>query len=134
MASPSTGFPTSLTLCLSLEMILRHINIEPVYFVLFHSFIDKINNKLHGLSPPGGLVSPPGGFASLAFDQAVPKNSQRHLADRNAIWIDQIVPGFVDYYLNSLKKGGQCIFSVRIFLCCVSAIVQKKRHSISIFT
>ena len=87
MASPSTGFPTSLTLCLSLEMILRHINIEPVYFVLFHSFIDKINNKLHGLLPPGGLVSPPGGFASLAFDQAVPKNSQRHLANRNTICI-----------------------------------------------
>ena len=47
--------------------------------------IDKIHNKSHGLSPPGGLVSPSGGFASLAFDQAVPKNSQRHLADRNSI-------------------------------------------------
>ena len=30
--------------------------------------IYKINNKFHGLSPPGGLVSPSGGFASLAFD------------------------------------------------------------------
>ena len=26
-------------------------------------------NKLHGLSPSGGLVSPSGGFASLFFDQ-----------------------------------------------------------------
>ena len=26
-------------------------------------------NKLHGLSPSGGLVSPSGGFASLLFDQ-----------------------------------------------------------------
>jgi len=49
--------------------------------------IDKINNKNHGLSPPGGLVSPSGGFALLALDQAVPKNSQRHLADGNAISI-----------------------------------------------
>ena len=49
--------------------------------------IEKTNNKNHGLLPPGGLVSPPGGFASLAFDQAVPKNSQRHLADWNAICI-----------------------------------------------
>ena len=34
--------------------------------------IELLNNKLHGLSPPGGLVSPPGGFASLLFDQGVP--------------------------------------------------------------
>ena len=26
-------------------------------------------NKTHGLSPPGGLVSPSGGFSSLLFDQ-----------------------------------------------------------------
>ena len=42
--------------------------------------IELLNNKFHGLSPSGG-------FASLLFDQAVPKNSQRHLADRNAICI-----------------------------------------------
>ena len=34
--------------------------------------IELLNNKLHGLLPPGGLVSPPGGFASLSFDQGVP--------------------------------------------------------------
>jgi hypothetical protein len=49
--------------------------------MLYPFTIEKINNKNHGLLPPGGLVSPPGGFASLAFDKAVPKNSQRHLAD-----------------------------------------------------
>ena len=49
------------------------------------SLIDKINYKNHGLLPPGSLVSPPGGFASLVFDQAIPKNSKGHLADRNAI-------------------------------------------------
>ena len=48
---------------------------------------NKLLNKLHELLPPGDLVSPSGGFASLAFDQAVPKNSQRHLGDRNAICI-----------------------------------------------
>ena len=37
-----------------------------------HRFIELLNNKLHGLSPPGGLVSPPGRFASLSFDQGVP--------------------------------------------------------------
>ena len=34
--------------------------------------IELLNNKLHGLLPPGGLVSPPGGFASLLFDQGIP--------------------------------------------------------------
>ena len=34
--------------------------------------IELLNNKLDGLSPFGGLVSPPGGFASLSFDQGVP--------------------------------------------------------------
>ena len=37
--------------------------------------------------PPGGFVSLSGGFASLSFDQAVPKKSQRRLADRNAVCI-----------------------------------------------
>jgi hypothetical protein len=34
--------------------------------------IELLNNKSHGLSPPGG-------FSSLFFDQAVPYYSQRHL-------------------------------------------------------
>ena len=42
--------------------------------------IELYNNKSHGLSPPGG-------FSSLFFDQAVPYYSQRHLADWNAIYI-----------------------------------------------
>ena len=42
--------------------------------------IERLNNKSHGLSPPGG-------FSSLFFDQEVPYYSQRHLADRNAIYI-----------------------------------------------
>ena len=32
-------------------------------------------------------LSPPGGFLSLSFDQAVPYYSQRHLANQNAIYI-----------------------------------------------
>ena len=31
--------------------------------------IELMINKLHGLSPSGGLVSPSGGLASLFFDQ-----------------------------------------------------------------
>ena len=31
--------------------------------------IELMINKIHGLSPSGGLVSPSGGFASLFFDQ-----------------------------------------------------------------
>ena len=31
--------------------------------------IELMINKTHGLSPPGGLVSPSGGFSSLLFDQ-----------------------------------------------------------------
>ena len=34
--------------------------------------IELLNNKLHVLLPPGGLVSLPGGFASLSFDKGVP--------------------------------------------------------------
>ena len=30
--------------------------------------MELLNNKLHGLLPPGGSMSPPGGFASLFFD------------------------------------------------------------------
>ena len=33
--------------------------------------IELMINKLHGLSPSGGLVSPSGGFASLLFDQGL---------------------------------------------------------------
>ena len=33
--------------------------------------IELYNNRLHGLSPPGGLVSPSGGFASLLWDQGL---------------------------------------------------------------
>jgi len=54
---------------------------------LLCSSIELLNNKLHGLSPPGGFVSPSGGFSLLLFDQAIPKNSQCHLADRNTICI-----------------------------------------------
>ena len=40
--------------------------------------IELLNNKSHGLLPPGG-------FSSLFFDQMVPYYSQRHLADQNPI-------------------------------------------------
>ena len=43
------------------QLLLRHLNSIELY-----------NNKLHGLSPPGGFASPPVGFASLLFDQGVP--------------------------------------------------------------
>ena len=33
--------------------------------------IELMINKLHGLLPYGGLVSPSGGFASLLFDQGL---------------------------------------------------------------
>ena len=61
--------------------------------------IRLLNNKFRGLSPSGGC-------ASLSFDQGVPKKlpttapssrSERHLT---VFYIDQIVPGFVVYYLN----------------------------------
>ena len=60
-------------------MILRPLTIGRV--------IELLNNNFPGLSPSGG-------FASLLFDQVVPKNSKCHLADWNAIYI------FVVYYLN----------------------------------
>jgi hypothetical protein len=51
------------------------------FFVEVFLTIELLNNKLHGLSPPGGLVSHSGGFASLLFDQGVPYYSYYHLAD-----------------------------------------------------
>ena len=41
------------------------ISIVSYYYIT----IELMINKLHGLSPSGGLVSPSGGFASLFFDQ-----------------------------------------------------------------
>ena len=35
------------------------------------SDIELLNNTSHGLSPPGGLVSPSGGVASLLCDQGL---------------------------------------------------------------
>jgi hypothetical protein len=53
--------------------------------------IEPLNNKSHGLSPPGG-------FSSLFFDQVVPYYSQRHLANRTSptLCIDKTLPGFLD--------------------------------------
>ena len=81
-----------------------------------------------GYRLPGGLVSPPGGFASLAFDQAVPKNSQRHLADRNAICILHLSDcSWLCYLLSQfIEKKRTVYIIVRTFLCCVNAIVKKK--------
>ena len=33
--------------------------------------IELLNNNSHGLLPPGGLVSPSGGFVSLLCDQGL---------------------------------------------------------------
>ena len=55
-------------------MILRGI-----FFPYFNN-IELLNNNSHGLSSPGE-------FLSLSFDQTVPYYFQRHLADRNAIYI-----------------------------------------------
>ena len=47
---------------------------DPWYFIvknlnIHKDVIELMINKLHGLSPSGGLVSPSSGFASLLFDQ-----------------------------------------------------------------
>ena len=63
-------------------------------------------------------LSPSGGCATLSFDQGVPKKlpttapssqSERHLT---VFYIDQIVPGFVVYYLNCIHSGPlSCLMS-----------------------
>ena len=40
--------------------------------------IELLKNNSHGLSPPGGLVSPSGGFVSLLCDQPGPSNGILH--------------------------------------------------------
>ena len=48
---------------------LHHIFMNILKNKQFGNIIELMINKTHGLSPPGGLVSPSGGFASLLFDQ-----------------------------------------------------------------
>ena len=54
------------TLFLVITDDLRCFNFSPAPDI---QTIELMINKLHGLSPSGGLVSPSGGFASLFFDQ-----------------------------------------------------------------
>ena len=39
--------------------------------IISGSTIELLNNNSHGLSPPGGLVSPSDGFLSLLCDQGL---------------------------------------------------------------
>ena len=61
---------------LCLYLILPPVKVNPLKFrfmeSLRHTAIELKNNKLHGLLPPGGSLSPPAGFASFFFDQGVP--------------------------------------------------------------
>ena len=56
------------------------LSIMTLLATICKKFIKLLNNKYHGLSPPGG-------FSSLFFYQAVPYYSQHHLANLNAIYI-----------------------------------------------
>ena len=53
-----------------LDLLIRSVKVEKILKDSLDS-IELKNNKLHGLWPPGGSVSPPGGFASRFFDQGV---------------------------------------------------------------
>ena len=44
---------------------------EELSLYLILSPIELLNNNSHGLLPPGGLVSPSGGFVSLLCDQGL---------------------------------------------------------------
>ena len=46
----------------------RNCGVTSSVFLLIEQIIELMINKLHGLLPSGGLVSPSGGFASLLFD------------------------------------------------------------------
>ena len=48
----------------------RLIILQP-HIVQTKYLIELLNNNSHGLSPPGGLVSPSGGFLSLLCDQGL---------------------------------------------------------------
>ena len=61
-----------------------------------HSTIELLNNKLHGLLPPGGSVSPSG--LTKQFPKA--PSAIQPIGTPSAFCIDQIVPGCVVYYLN----------------------------------
>ena len=78
------------------EFVLAPIHTHNIHLL---NSMRLLNNKFRGLSSSGGCVS-------LSFDQGVPKNLpttapssqlERHLT---VFCIDQIVPGYVVYYLN----------------------------------
>ena len=50
-------------------MALNFVSVISIQQLAISVIIELMINKLHGLSPFGGLVSPSGGFASLLFDQ-----------------------------------------------------------------
>jgi hypothetical protein len=73
-----------------ISVLLANLPETSPFFVSQMTFVSTFFQmfiELHEFSPSGGFVSLSGGFASLLFDQAVPQNSQHHLADRNAICI-----------------------------------------------
>jgi len=62
---------------------------ETIYFNKSQfTSIELLNNKSHGLLPPGG-------FSFLSFDQAVPYYSQP-IGMPSKFCIDKTVPGFLD--------------------------------------
>ena len=52
---------------LPIQVLADQLTHEPHQWVMVNS-IELMINKLHGLLPSGGLVSPSGGFALLFFD------------------------------------------------------------------
>ena len=66
---------------------LKGVNRSLQFEAFYYQNIELPKTKLRGMSPPGGFVSPSGGFSLLLIDQAVPKSSKCHLADQKAICI-----------------------------------------------
>ena len=80
---PGTELGTGLEIELGTEPIIElgtEPGIEPGTEQGTDPGIELLNNKSHGLSPPGV-------FSSLSYDQEVPYYAQRHLANLNAIYI-----------------------------------------------
>ena len=94
------GVSTELSMTESAEAILKTLTLQPDYLLRTltplptlnylineYSFIELLNNNSHGLSPPGGLVSPSGGFVSILCDQGLHFASIK-LCQASWMWLD----------------------------------------------
>ena len=90
-----------------MEIILELFCLDDFHIFQLRNFLDELNLKHSAAKQQISWVFPQGGFASRLLDQGAPKKllttapSSRSECHLTVFCINQIVPGFVVYYLNT---------------------------------